>query len=151
MLSRLFFLWEQRLSQRDTNRKIRPFEWGLEFVPGGLSEGNPKLHLIEYARKAVAESDAYHAYQPAHDWRLENRHLTFTSPVSTVYPRNNTVHARYFPADSHGRLVLVLPQWNGDARSHMSLCRMLNLFGLSALRLSLPKNRTFRRAGRYPP
>jgi hypothetical protein len=35
-------------------------------------------------------------------------------------------------------VVLVLPQWNGDARSHMSLCRMLNLFGLSALRLSLP-------------
>jgi hypothetical protein len=32
----------------------------------------------------------------------------------------------------------VLPQWNGDAGSHMALCRMLNHFGLSALRLSLP-------------
>ena len=34
--------------------------------------------------------------------------------------------------------MLVLPQWNADAGSHVSLCRMLNLFGLSALRLSLP-------------
>jgi hypothetical protein len=58
--------------------------------------------------------------------------------MPTIYPNNNVVHAQYFPADSHGRVVLVLPQWNSDAQGHMSLCRMLNLFGLSALRLSLP-------------
>ncbi|MBN1571124.1 MAG: abhydrolase domain-containing 18 [Acidobacteria bacterium] len=138
MLSRLFYLWERNLSQRDTNRKIRDFDWGLDFVSDGLAGEDPRLHLLEYARKAVEESDAYHSYKPVLDYRLDGQHLTFSTPVPTVYPRNNTVHAFHFPTDSAGRAVLVLPQWNADAKSHVSLCRMLNYFGLSALRLSLP-------------
>lgn len=138
MLSRFFFQWELYLSRRDTNRKVRPFEWGLEFVPGCPPESNPKAWLQDYARKAVGESDAYHSYPPVKEWRLEGNHLTFPTPVPSLYPRNNTVHGRYFPVDSDGRVVLVLPQWNADVRGHISLCRMLNLFGLSALRLSLP-------------
>ena len=31
-----------------------------------------------------------------------------------------------------------MPQWNADAEGHVGLCRLLNRFGLSALRLSLP-------------
>jgi hypothetical protein len=138
VLSRLFYLWERNLSQRDTNRKVRSFDWGLEFVSNGLVAENPRIQLLEYARKAVEESDAYHSYQPVRDWRLNGRHLTFSTPSPTIYPKNNTVHAWHFPANSNGRVVLVLPQWNADAQSHMSLCRMLNYFGLSALRLSLP-------------
>ena len=34
--------------------------------------------------------------------------------------------------------MLVLPQWNADAEGHVGLCRLMNRFGLSALRLSLP-------------
>jgi hypothetical protein len=138
VVSRLFFLWEQSLSRRDTNRKIRPFEWGLEFVSDGFPLEDPKLSLLNYARLAVAESDAYHSYHPVRDWRSEGRHLTFSSPLETIYPKNNTVHAWHYPTDSDGRVVLVLPQWNSDGQGHKSLCRMLNFFGLSALRLSLP-------------
>jgi hypothetical protein len=138
LLSRLFFLWELNLSKRDTNRKVRPFEWGLEFVSDGLRTDNPRDYLLEYARRAVTESDAYHSYQPVSDWRLDGAHLTFSSPLPTIYPQNNTVHGMFFPVDSGGRVVLVLPQWNADAQGHISLCRMLNFFGLSALRLSLP-------------
>ncbi len=138
MLSRLFFLWEQRLSRRDTNRKVRDFEWGLEFVSDGMPAGDPRSCLLDYANRALADSKAYHSYRRPGDWRLDGTHLTFTSPVSTIYPKNNTVHARHFPVDSGGRVVVVLPQWNSDAQGHMSLCRMMNLFGLSALRLSLP-------------
>ncbi len=137
-MSRLFFLWEQYLSKRDTNRKVREFEWGLDFVTDGTHPSDPRKYLLEFARKAVAESDAYHSYTPVNDWRLDGNHLTFSTPLQTIYPKNNTVHGRYFPADSRGRVVLVLPQWNCDAKGHMSLCRMLNVFGLSALRLSLP-------------
>jgi hypothetical protein len=138
VLSRIFFKWEERLSRRDTNRKVRPFEWGLEFVSDGPPPENPKLYLLDYARRALAESDAYHSYPQVRDWRLNGNHLTFTSPLKTIYPENNTVHAKYFPIDSDGRVVLVLPQWNSDEQGHLSLCRMLNFFGLSALRLSLP-------------
>jgi hypothetical protein len=138
VLSRLFFLWEQSLSRRDTNRKVRAFDWGLEFVSDGLPSKDPKLSLLDYAQRALAESDAYHSYSPVRDWRLEGRHLAFTSPLATIYPQNNTVHASYYPANSDGRVVLVLPQWNSDAHGHKSLCRMLNFFGISAMRLSLP-------------
>jgi hypothetical protein len=138
VLSRIFYAWEQSLSRRDTNRKVRDFEWGLEFVSERPPSENPKLYLMDFARRAVAESDSYHSYQQVKDWRLDGSLLSFTSPIKTIYPANNTVHGRYFPTDSHGRVVLVLPQWNSDARGHLALCRMLNFFGLSALRLSLP-------------
>jgi pimeloyl-ACP methyl ester carboxylesterase len=36
------------------------------------------------------------------------------------------------------RAVLVLPQWNAGPDGHVGLCRLLNRFGLSALRLTLP-------------
>jgi hypothetical protein len=138
VLSRFFYAWEEYFSRRDTNRKVRDFEWGLDFVPNGMPAADPKSYLLDYAGKAVAESDAYYAYAPVTDWRLDGTHLTFSTPLPTICQRNNTVHGRYFPVESGGRIVLVLPQWNSDAQGHMSLCRMLNVFGLSALRLSLP-------------
>lgn len=94
--------------------------------------------MLAFARQALAGSDEYHSYSPVRDRELQGPHLTFTSPLKTIYPKNNTVHARYYPTDSNGRVVLVLPQWNSDENGHRSLCRMLNFFGLSALRLSLP-------------
>jgi hypothetical protein len=117
---------------------VHAFDWGLEFVSGGLPVNDPRSYLLDYAKKAVAESETYHSYRTPSDWTLDGAHLTFSSPLTTIYPRNNTVHAHYFPVDSAGRVVVVLPQWNCDAQGHMLLCRMLNLFGLSALRLSLP-------------
>src|SRR5206468_921669 len=48
------------------------------------------------------------------------------------------VYARYFPAASSDRAVIVMPQWNADEEGHLALCRLLARFGISALRLSLP-------------
>ena len=36
------------------------------------------------------------------------------------------------------RAVLVLPQWNAGPDGHVGLCHLLNRFGMSALRLTLP-------------
>lgn len=138
MLSKIFYHWEKRLSQRDTNRTVRDFEWGLEFVSENVRTEDSKKFLLEYARKALDDSDRYHSYSRIEDVQMTDRHLTFTSPLQGIYPKNNTVHALYFPVQSDGRVVLVLPQWNSDLQGHQSLCRMLNAFGLSALRLSLP-------------
>jgi len=138
LLAEMFRRWEFRLARRDRNRRIRPFEWGLEFCPNGISAADPKSYLMDYARKALEDSAAYHAYKPVGDYRLDGNHLTFGSPVRTASQRNNTVHCRYFPTDSRGRVVLVIPQWNADSHSHVALARWLNHFGLAALRLSLP-------------
>ena len=136
MLPRIFYKWELRLSEQDTNRIVRPFEWGLDSL-SGPAENDPKSFLTEYAERAVRESDRYHSFDPVTDYHLDDRHLTFSSPLQTIYPANNTVHGWYFPKDPK-RVTLVLPQWNADAQSHISLCRMLNAFGISAMRLSLP-------------
>jgi hypothetical protein len=138
MLASLFRRWEYRLSQRDTNRKLRPFEWGTDYVRNGFHIEDPLEYLKEYSRRALRNSDGYHSYERPADYRLDGTHLTFTSPVRTASTVNNTVHGWYFPAESRRRAVLVLPQWNSDAAGHMSLCRLLNRFGLTALRMSMP-------------
>jgi hypothetical protein len=61
--------------------------------------------------------------------------------LQTPHPENNTVHGVYFRSERRNRghrAVVVLPQWNADANGHVGLCRLVNRFGVSALRLSLP-------------
>jgi hypothetical protein len=138
VLARFFYHWENWLSRRDTNKRTRPFEWGLEFVGADSSSTDPRQYLIEYAQHALAHSDEYHSYRAVVDYRLEGNHLKYPSPLPGPYIKDNTVHARFFPVASEGKAVLVLPQWNADVQGHISLCRLLNRFGISALRMSLP-------------
>jgi len=137
--------WETRLTERDTNRLVRPFEWGLEWTAGWpvgfsrfpSSNGDYEQFLAKLNDAVLAASDAFYSYQTPRDFRLEGDCLFFTSPVSTPVPNNNRVRARWFPAGRRGAVV-VLPQWNADLESHNALCRIFNLLGISALRLSLP-------------
>ena len=72
--------------------------------------------------------------------------LRFTSPVASPYPENNLVNARWFPAKGH-RAVVLLPQWNADGVSQSALCRLFNMLGIAALRLSMPYHDIRRPAG----
>lgn len=129
--------WETRLANRDQNRVARPFEWGFEWIDLAARNGNPAAEFGEWADLAVASSAKFFAHKPPEGARLEGSTLTFRSQVVTPHEENNTVHAEYLPAaDAGGRAVLVIPQWNSDEGSHLGLCRLLNRFGLSALRLS---------------
>ncbi|HYL95884.1 MAG TPA: prolyl oligopeptidase family serine peptidase [Terriglobales bacterium] len=130
--------WEHKLATRDTNRVVRPFEWGLDWLDAPPANGNSRQVMHQLANRALAESDDFFAYQTPRDYRLENGRLTFTSPLATPYPENNLVHATHFPARrDQGRAVVVLPQWNSDEQGHAGLCRLLNRFGITALRMSL--------------
>ena len=130
--------WETRLATRDTNRVVRPFEWGLEWLDAAQPAGDPRRAVLELARRAVAQSDEFFSAPPREDYRLEGAHLTFSSALPTPYPENNTVHADFFPAGGgRGRAVVVLPQWNSDAGGHAGLCRLLSRLGITALRMSL--------------
>src|SRR5438874_1596950 len=106
-----------------------------------LPPGNPRDVLQAWGERTITRSDALYAVEPADDYALEGNRLTFTSAIDTPHPENNTVRARLFPdrsARGRRRAVLVLPQWNADAEGHVGLCRLLNRFGITALRLSLP-------------
>lgn len=144
MLSRIFHHWERRLAAAATDRVVRPFEWGLDWVAEhttGGEIGSEADRLEQLAARLVAESDRFFDVEPCTTYERRNDVLTFPSAVRTPHADNNTVQARFFPCASdrgRRRAVLVLPQWNADAEGHVGLCRLLNRFGMSALRLTLP-------------
>jgi hypothetical protein len=158
--------WETRLTTRDTNRIVRPFEWGEEWTRDwpGLSADRPAVasdterFFHELNHRIIAHSDEFFSYRTPTDFRIEKHpvrlhasggsngddrergsgdFLRFTSAAETPYRENNTANARWFPARGR-RAVIVLPQWNADALSHNALCRMLNFCGIAGLRLSMP-------------
>jgi len=142
VIARAFHNWERRLAAVSTDRVPRPFEWGTEWLADEpLPDGDPRRALQQWGEATLGRSDEFYGVAPATDYVLDGGVLTFTSAVSTPHHDNNVVRARYFPdASPRGRrrAVLVLPQWNSDAEGHVGLCRLLNRFGISALRLSLP-------------
>ncbi len=158
MLARIFHGWERRLAAVTTDRVVRPFEWGLDWLPanGHRPGTDPEKIVADWADGALADSDAFFTPAPTSDYTFlddpatpaaEGRRLVFPSALATPHAPNNIVHTRYFEApavrarsgrSSPRRAVLVMPQWNADAESHVGLCRLLARFGMSALRLSLP-------------
>ena len=140
MIGRFFHAWERALAAATTNRVVRPFEWGVDWLddPGDPSR-DPAQRLEEAAAAALADPDWF-ASAPCREYVLRGDRLSFPSQIETPHTANNTVRARYFPAASgdRRRAVVVLPQWNADAEGHAGLCRFLARVGISALRLSLP-------------
>jgi dienelactone hydrolase len=142
------------------------------FAPG-YRPADPEKFLREYNQRIIQSSDEFYSYTTPGDFRLERREvqvcstreipdpklekkvrgtyaefLRFTSPVRTPYPENNLANARWFPARGR-RAVVVLPHWNADALAYTSLCKVLNLLGISVLRLSKPYHDVRRPAGVY--
>lgn len=142
MIAPFFHRWEQQLASVDTNRLVRPFEWGPEWL-GLPADAGPDA-FQSWARDAVANSDAFFSVTDPDDAALApDGTLTFTSALDTPYPVNNRVTARVFhpraprpPAEQP--VVVVLPQWNSDAGGHVGLAQLFAYFGISAVRLSLP-------------
>jgi hypothetical protein len=157
--------WERRLVGRDTNRLVRPFEWGIECLAdfatsgdgrGALPNGDRESALnfvVDFNRRAIAWSERFFGLPAPGTFSFDGHWLTFASPLPTAFEENNTCFGRFFPAPARTgrgnsvrgevaraerRAVVVLPQWNADSEGHVALCRLLNRVGIAALRLSLP-------------
>jgi len=141
MFARFFHAWERRLVAVDTDRVVRPFEWGLEWLDGfDHRTPDPARELDRWVSGVLADTTWFDT-SPCQDYVLRDEQLTFSSEICTPHDENNIVQARYFPAERRAnrrRATLVLPQWNADADGHVGLCRLLARVGISALRLSLP-------------
>ncbi len=128
----------------------------------GYAAQNPEKFFLDYNQRIVAASDEFYSYSRPTDFRLETREvqvfstrevpdpkleakvkgtfgefLRFTSPVKTPYAQNDQVNARWFPVRGR-RAIVLLPHWNSDAISYVSLCRVFNLMGIAVLRMSMP-------------
>jgi len=137
--------WERKLASRDTNRLVRPFEWGAQWLarlhfprcPAEIN-GHAAHYLSWFAAEAVRDSDRFYSYEPVREYRLHQNRLTFSSPAHSGYPENDTVHGLWFPARrDYGRAIVVLPQWNSGPDGHVGLAKLLNKFNISALRMTM--------------
>ena len=151
MLQAIFHAWERRLASVTKDRVVRPFDWGIEWVPpGDGAAGAPSTVLQEWIGQVMADTDAFYTPEPTRAYTLAaaagsgERLLTFPSALETPHPENNTVYCRVFPArgraarSARGPAVIVLPQWNADPGGHVGLCRLIAMNGMTALRLTLP-------------
>jgi dienelactone hydrolase len=145
MLQALFHAWERKLADVTTDRVVRPFEWGLDWIPanGHRQDAPPAEVISHWVSDVMRDTDAFFTPAPTTDYTLSDAPdgglLTFPSAFVTPHASNNTVRCRYFPVAPKPRAaVLVLPQWNSDPGGHVGLCKLLAWSGLSALRLSLP-------------
>jgi dienelactone hydrolase len=152
MISIFFHRWERQLHDVSrTRRVIRPFDWGLEWIPAnGHAAGTPpERRLRDWVDTIMTDSDAFFTPPATSDYVYraftrgaapdgEAGMLTFPRALTTPHPENNTVYGRLFPAQDRTRAVVVLPQWNSDAGGHLGLSRLFARLGITALRLSLP-------------
>jgi hypothetical protein len=78
VIARAFHTWERRLASAATNRLVRPFEWGLDWLATDpqlreLTErtpADPRTLLQVWGERSVAASDRFYEVTPADDYKL---------------------------------------------------------------------------------
>src|SRR5215469_18389895 len=79
--------WETRMTSRDNNRVVRPFDWGNEFVERWpvVAGMQPPQDAVDAAaslafwtavnERVIANSDDFYAYKTPTDFRLEHHRV----------------------------------------------------------------------------
>ena len=104
MLQTLFHGWERRLASVTTDRVVRPFEWGLDWMAANnghrdaahapltsLTGRAPLEQLQEWVAHIMADTDAFFTPPPTRDYTLSDRRpegdrlLTFPTAFTTPH------------------------------------------------------------------
>jgi len=111
MLQAFFHAWERRLASVTKDRVVRPFEWGLDWIPDHGQDAMPQDVIDRYVSRVMADTDAFFTPPPTADYTLapsaDGDLLTFPSALTTPHESNNTVRCRYFPARGRDGLKAV--------------------------------------------
>ena len=85
LYERWMYSWETRLTTRDSNRVVRPFDWGLEWTrswpcvngnfPRAETPASAERFLHDINQEVVTNSDSFFSYQTPSDFRLERRRV----------------------------------------------------------------------------
>ena len=139
MLRRFFYRWELSIFDDDAhNRRPQAFGWGLE-NPGDIELEGTESGLPEIAAALCAASGNFYHTEGITGVSFDGIRLTFDSPLPSPDVEVRLASARLFESPgAEGRAIVVVPQWNADEDSMVQACKILNRFGLSALRMTLP-------------
>src|ERR1700747_680058 len=103
MVRALFHAWERRLAAATTDRVVRPFEWGLDWIPSnGHAPGSAAAQVLgDWVAHVMADTDGFFTPPPTDAFTVGPeadgaRPVTFPSALATPHAANNLVHARYF-------------------------------------------------------
>ncbi len=115
MLQAFFHAWERRLAFATKDRVVRPFDWGLDWVPqnGHRPGADPADVIGEWVSHVMADTDAFFTPDPTDDYTVRGDELSFPSALTTPHDANNTVYARYFPARPRPRVPASGARANG--------------------------------------
>jgi len=120
LYARWMYNWETRLTTRDSNRVVRPLEWGFDWLQPFLQQSglaakaakigaNPAIDsasatelMIEVNDAILADSDRFLGYERPTDFRLEERH-PFLYPTN-VRPETLEQDARIRQNAREGKL-----------------------------------------------
>jgi hypothetical protein len=132
--------WERRLSLQDESRHSHAFDWGLDVL--GLPPGaDPRRTLLDYAHDVLHGQTDFFADPGPPPVARESVPGRFRFPSAVRAPEEEarTVSVRLFePRAATDRAMIVVPQWNAEAESHVGLCKLLERRGIAAARLTLP-------------
>lgn len=97
------YRWEHALTTRDTNRIVRPFEWGLEWAerwpvahdvpPREGSKEEIERYWFDLNERIVEHSDEFYSYQRPTDFCLEQRAVKVHQTGSKPDPKIDRKHA----------------------------------------------------------
>ena len=146
MYARWMDQWERKLAMRDTNRVVRPFDWGTDWLN---SIGFPACPAEVNGNAAACVSQFRHrsagGLRPLLLLRAAARLPAGGRPSDLYEPGRDAVSRRITPSTRsgsrpkrrNGRALVVLPQWNSGPDGHVGLAKLLNRFGISALRMTM--------------
>ena len=144
MLRRWIENWELSIYADDLgDRRPQNFGWGLDeladLLPVQHSHLDPRTVLAEAGRELSADGETFYEAPPPQVESFDGHRLCFVSPLPSSHAETSLASARLFESSpGSGRAVIVIPQWNSDEGSHIQACKILNAFGMTALRLTLP-------------
>ncbi|MEC7901057.1 MAG: abhydrolase domain-containing 18 [Acidobacteriota bacterium] len=139
MFRKFFHQWERSIFGGDADdRRPQAFGWGLENL-GGVDLEDAGYQLVEIAAELCASSENFYRTKEITRVTFDGTRLAFDSPFPSPDIEVQRVTARLFESSAaEGRAIVVVPQWNADEGSMVQACNILNYFGFSALRMTLP-------------
>ena len=109
MLSRFFHAWERRLADSTTNRVVRPFEWGVDWISPGRSTGTPQrrslAHDTEYDASVERWIDDVMRDTPGFFYAPPTSDYQFTPATAEPRRKEGTSTSRSGRQDEAGTLL----------------------------------------------